>query len=209
MYEEYKKVTYKHLHKGQEVYGIEAGTKTGRFFGYVVDINVAFVSIAHFSIDGPIYKYNSTETLFRIKLDNEEYRKKYNDYVVKIIDGIQNKLSEYEIGQHSVDNSWISTDPWELAATCKEANLHIMGYCPDIPPKNVGAIIWDVGLCIAKEGITENKIWCHFSMNGIKTIIERYKYRQEWIQKKDIDLDELEYMLGAMPYIIEENNDEI
>ena len=204
MYDEYDKVTYKHLHKGQEIYGIEAGEKAQRFFGYVIDINVAFVSIAHFSIDGPIHKYNSTDTLFQIKLDNEEYRKKYNDYVEKIIDRIQNKLSEYEIGQHSMDNSWLSSDPWELASECKKSNLHIIGYCPNIPPKYAGAITLDVGLCIAKDGLTKNRIWCHFSMNGIKTIIGRYKYRQEWLQKKDEDLDELEYMLGAMPYLIEE-----
>lgn len=74
---ERKKVTYKHLKKGQEIKGVEYENCSSSFIAYVKDINPAFVTVEKWNPGGTEEKINA-EAMFLIEMMEEEIREKYN-----------------------------------------------------------------------------------------------------------------------------------
>ena len=79
-------------------------------------------------------------------MTDEEIKEKYNQMAGTVVKAIQNRLENYEIGYHEIFNSWLSSDPWEMAQACVKKNLTIIGSCYDIPPKHAmfsGELLWE------------------------------------------------------------------
>ena len=176
---EEKYVTYRRLKKGQEVSGVKYGNTTRGFRGYVKEANVAYVDLELWEHGGPEERFLSEETLFGIEMTEEEIRAKYNAKAGEIVKSIQNRLGSYEIGSHEMWNSWLSSDPWELAQACVKEKLTILGSCYDIDPKHAmfSGDLLDVGICAEDED--GDRIWCHFRSEDVEVMKRRYARYQE------------------------------
>lgn len=112
---EEKYVTYRHLKKGQEISGAKQGNFWHSFKGYVKEVNTAYVILELWNPGGPEERFPSEETLFGIEMTEGEIKEKYNQMAGTVVKAIQNRLENYEIGYHEMFNSWLSSDPWEMA----------------------------------------------------------------------------------------------
>lgn len=175
---ERKKVTYKHLKKGQEIKGVEYENCSSSFIAYVKDINPAFVTVEKWNPGGTEEKINA-EAMFLIEMMEEEIREKYNKKAGDIVRNIQNSMLYDEIGCHEMDNSWLYGDPWELAQKCAGKKLSILGHCRDITPKTAifSGDVLDVGVCAEDED--GDRFWCHFRSEHIRMLVRSYERYQE------------------------------
>lgn len=188
---EEKKVTYKHLKKGQKINGTEYGHGRSGFTAYVKEINPAFVTVNMWSPKGELRKIDAA-SMFLIEMTDEEIREKYNEKTAEIVKKIQNTLLYDEIGYHEMYNAWLSSDPWELTQACIKQKLTVIGHCRDIIPKTsmVGDKL-DVGVCVEDED--GDRFWCHFRYEEIKILVKSYDKYQEW--KKNGKKEDVEYIL--------------
>lgn len=181
---EEKYVTYRHLKKGQEISGAKQGNSWHSFKGYVKEVNAAYVILELWNPGGPEERFPSEETLFGIEMTEEEIKEKYNQMAGTVVKAIQNRLENYEIGYHEIFNSWLSSDPWEMAQACVKKNLTIIGSCYDIPPKHAmfSGELLDVGICAEDED--GDRFWCHFKSDSVEVMKRRYERYQEQKKKK-------------------------
>lgn len=181
---EEKYVTYRHLKKGQEISGTKQGNSWSGFKGYVKEANAAYVILELWNPGGPEERYPSEETLFGIEMTEEEIKEKYNQMAGTVVKAIQNRLENYEIGYHEMFNSWLSSDPWEMAQACAKKNLIIIGSCYDIPQKHAmfSGELLDVGICAEDED--GDRFWCHFKSDNIEIMKRRYYRYQGWMKRK-------------------------
>lgn len=177
--QEYKKVTYKSLKIGDEIQGANGCGRYNSFRGYVKSINPSYVTIEMWRPGGDEKQF-STECFFLLPMDEEEFRQKYNEKAAECVENIQKVLYHDAIGPHSQWNSWLSSDPWELAQACVSKKLNIIGHCKDIVPKHSWAgNILDVGVCV--EDDDNDRFWCHFSNKSIEVLVRRYRRYQEYL----------------------------
>lgn len=167
---EVKEVTYRYLKKGQKIVGWSNGGRTSYGEAIVQESNAAFVAVLNYR------KYPeqipSEGTMFRVELTEEEFHLKYKAEARDILLAIKNKLSNYEIGEHTMWNPWISHNPYILARNCKKEKITILGICEDVyqPHRDDR---W-VGLCaVDKKG---EKFWCHISNYTIEHMERNYAY---------------------------------
>lgn len=200
---ENKKVTFKHLNKGQEISGTEYGNHSSRFRAYVKDINPAYVTVAMWSPDGQEERLNA-ESMFLIEMTDEEIREKYNKRAGEIVQNIQTDLLRDQIGYHEMWNGWLSNDPWELAQACVDKKLTVLGHCNDIIPKTAmfSGDKLDIGICVEDED--GDKFWCHFRSADIHVLVRRYERYQEWLRKSKTD--DIDDILFEVPIEIEQDN---
>lgn len=179
---EEKYVTYRHLKKGQEISGAKQGNSWHGFKGYVKEANAAYVILELWNPGGPEERYPSEETLFGIEMTEDEIKEKYNQMAGTVVKAIQNRLENYEIGYHEMFNSWLSSDPWEMAQACAKKNLTIIGSCYDITPKHAmfSGELLDVGICAEDEN--GDRFWCHFKSDSVEVMKRRYERYQEYMK---------------------------
>ena len=147
-------------------------------------MNAAYVILELWNPGGPEERFPSEETLFGIEMTEEEIKEKYNQMAGTVVKAIQNRLENYEIGYHEIFNSWLSSDPWEMAQACVKKNLTIIGSCYDIPPKHAmfSGELLDVGICAEDED--GDRFWCHFKSNSVEVMKRRYERYQEQKKRK-------------------------
>ena len=181
--EEKKYVTYRHLKIGQEISGTKSGNSCSGFRGYIKSVNAAYVIVEMWNPGGNEERFSSAETLFGIEMTEEEIRQKYNDKAGKIVAAMKNRLEKYEIGPHEMWNSWLSSNPWEMAQACAKEKLTILGCCYDIIPKHAmfSGDLLDVGVCVEDED--GDKFWCHFSRDSVEIMKRRYERYQEYMRE--------------------------
>lgn len=181
---EEKYVTYRHLKKGQEISGAKQENSWHSFKGYVKEVNAAYVILELWNPGGPEERFPSEETLFGIEMTEEEIKEKYNQMAGTVVKAIQNRLENYEIGYHEIFNSWLSSDPWEMAQACVKKNLTIIGSCYNIPPKHAmfSGELLDVGICAEDEA--GDRFWCHFKSDSVEVMKRRYERYQGQKKRK-------------------------
>lgn len=179
---ELKYVTYKNLKKGQEISGAKSCTEHHGFKGYVKEANAAYVIVEKWEKGGREEKYSS-DFMFGVEMTDEEFRSKYNSFAGEIIEKIQSKMIYDEIGYHEMANGWLSSDPWEMAKSCKERKYCVIGHSSDITPKTAmfSGEVLDVGVCAEDED--GERFWCHFRSDDIEILVRRYKKYQKLVKE--------------------------
>lgn len=169
-----KKVTWRALRPGQEVEGWCAGTREYFARSTVKEANAAFVTLLVFGSQEE--RVGSEETTFVVELTRKEFVERYADGAAAVMRGIQNRLARYELGYHEMWNSWISNDPYDMAAECQVHEMRIVGHCDDIDPRPSIFFdeVWDVGICAEYE--TGDRIWCHASKEWLSNMIREYAH---------------------------------
>lgn len=164
------------MSKCQKIQGIEESSRRMSFVGYVKDINPAFVTIEKWNQGGEEERYNSS-SMFLIELTEEEFEEKYKEKAIEVFKNIQNKLHKDEIGYHEMWNGWLYGSFYEIAKTCIDNNMIVVGHCSDITPKHslIDNHTLDVGICAKTEN--GERFWCHFSSENLKRIISRFEKR--------------------------------
>ncbi len=167
-----KQITYKYLKIGQEVDRWIIGGRTTMASAIVKDINASFVTLLVFGTREE--KLPSEEAMFSVKMDDAEFQALYRDAAKELMKSIQNKLQDYEIGYHEMWNSWLTFDPYEMAAYCQEHDMKIIGHCDGIIPKAAmfSGEILDIGVCA--EYSDGDKIWCHARSSDMSCMLEDY-----------------------------------
>lgn len=178
--EENKKVTWRHLAKGQEIKGYVQSNRYCRLTGFVKDANAAYVTVEKWRHGGEKQRIDSN-AWFLVPMTDEEIIQKYNTDAGKLVQAIQNQMYSDEIGYKEMWNAWLSTNPWEMAQYCKKHKIAILGHCKDIVPKKAmfSGDIMDVGVCAEDED--GDRFWCHFRENDIEVMKKTYKKYQEHI----------------------------
>jgi hypothetical protein len=165
---EIKKVTYKHLKKGQEVRGWRIGNFSHGARATVQDINAAFVTLLVFG--KRIEKIPAEESVFEIEMDEDEFKEKYKKEAAVILKALCNKFESYEIGPHEMWNGWMRYNIFELARECIEHKLKVIGICESIWQRGDSE---DISIC--DEDKDGNKFWCHADKYYIMREIDKYK----------------------------------
>ena len=174
-----KKVTWKHLKPGTRIHGYSLEGFHTFAPGTVVSANTAYVTYLAFDKDE---RKISSEAMFEIDMTQEEINRKYKSTAKKVVEGLKNTVSEYEAGPHEMWNSWIRLDPLEMAATCEEEDMSVIGcFKLDIP--NIcmfGDDELDIGI-VAQYNDTGEKFWCHAYSKWLDDIFENWeKYVEEF-----------------------------
>ena len=91
-----------------------------RFFkGYVKKLNAAYVILELWNPGGPEERFSIGRNTVRNRNDRGEDQRKIQPNGRNSCEAIQNHESA-EIGYHEIFNSWLSSDPWEMAQACEE-----------------------------------------------------------------------------------------
>lgn len=167
-----KEVTWRHLKKGMKLKGYRIGNSRS-FATYVVEsANAATVSMLIWGKD-PV-QVSAEDAIFFTEMTGEEFAAIHREKAKVLYKALQKDLAEYEIGPHKYDNSWISYDPYEMAAKCADQELTVIGVCRTIPGKIVRAIAsLDIGICA--EEPNGHRFWCHASSFHLDMMLEEHK----------------------------------
>lgn len=181
-----KYVTYRNLKVGQEIGGTQEPRGFTSFRGYVKEITPSHVTVEMWRKGGHTERF-STEYLFEVQMDDDEFRKMHNEAAGELIQKVQNTLYYDEIGYHEMANGWLSSDPWEMAADCKKRKYNVLGHCREISPKRsmFSGELLDVGVCVEEED--GNRFWCHFRGDDINIMVRRYEKYQEALRTGKTD----------------------
>ena len=109
-----KLVTWRHLKPGMEVCGVKYAGGASYFRGEVASVNASTVKILLWGREPK--EFSAEETMFRVELTREEFERKYAAGAQEILQALKTTLENYAIGDAERDNSWISYDPYEMAA---------------------------------------------------------------------------------------------
>ena len=204
--EENKKVTWRHLVKGQEIKGYELSNRYCGITGFVKDANAAYVTVEMWRQGGEEQRIDS-EAWFFVPMTEEEIIQQYNTDAGKIVQSLQNQMYPDEIGYKEMWNAWLSTNPWEMAQYCRKHKVTILGYCKDIIPKKAmfSGDILDVGICAVDED--GDRFWCHFRGKDIEVMKRTYEKYQDHIKNRisgDVDIMTLQY--EALKEMCEDTN---
>lgn len=179
---ERKNVTWRHLKIGMEIKGYNNGNTFTFASGTVAAANAAFVTLIIF---GKERRLNSEEYEFEVELTDEELHAKYREGAAQVVQNIQNKLNEDQAGYHEMWNSWLSYDPYEIAADCAKHNFKIIGHIELSVPKMAmfSGEMLEIGICCEYED--GERFWCHAS----RGYLERFEYRYPELQKEGVSHD--------------------
>lgn len=168
-----KYVTWRSLKKGQKIHGHKRGFSCSGYRAVVESANAAFVTVLKWGRDRE--QISSEETMFEVEMTEEEFQAKYATEAMEVMKALQNRLPEYEIGCHEMYNAWISYDPYEMAAECKDKKMKVVGICEEITPKRnlfCPDFILDIGICAEYED--GDRIWCHAHKEYVDRMFEEY-----------------------------------
>ena len=155
---ENKEVTWRHLKKGDKVFGYILGNRREWFKGTVTEVNVAFVEINVYEKE--IKRFSSEGSTFEVAMTDEEFEQKYFNKAKEIVNALQNKLLPDEVGYHEMWNGWVSHDPYEMACELSKERMSVIGYIElDKPKHNFSGKDMDIG--IACENADGERFWCH------------------------------------------------
>lgn len=199
---EYKELTYRQLKAGQEIKGVKYRNGHSSFSGFVKEVNPGYVTVEMWSVGGREERISSEE-IFLVEMSDEEIRHKYNGKAKEAIEHIQKRLHRDEIGYHEMCNSWLSSNPWELAQECCQKKLTIQGHCKDIVPKTAmfSGDVLDVGICV--EDDDGYRFWCHFRFSDIEVLVRRYEKYQRWLRDHREE-DDIDLALSEVPWELAE-----
>lgn len=172
-----KFVTWRSLKKGQKIHGYKQGNRRSFCSAVVESANAAFVTVLMWGTDEE--KISAEETMFEVDMTEEEFKSQYANGAAEVIKALQNRLAEYEIGYHEMWNSWISYDPYEMAAECQDQRIKVVGVCDDITPKRNmfdSDFILDIGICA--EYSDGERFWCHASRKYLDDMLADYEGRE-------------------------------
>ena len=164
-----KYVSWRALQKGMEIRGYKQEGRTCFCHGIVESANAAFVTILLWG-EKP-EQIPSEETIFEVEMSREEYMQIHKTGAIEVMKALQINLSEYEIGNHAMDNGWIRYDPYEMAARCKDRGIRIIGVYRGLPQVRKHHV--DVGICCERED--GSKFWCHGSALLLEGMLEQFK----------------------------------
>lgn len=170
---ENKQVIYKNLSLDQEIKGYTLGGTTSSFNGIVKDINAANVTVWAWG-NSNLERKISSEAMFMIEMTEAEFNDKYREGAKEVLKNIQNKLNYDELGSHEMWNSWLYGTPYEMAKSCQENHMKIIGHSSDIIPKTsmISGEIYNLGVCV--ECDDGERIWCHYSTKCLEDLLDRY-----------------------------------
>lgn len=188
---EFKKLTYRQLKPGMRIEGTESINRRSGFIAYVKDVNPAYVTVAMWRENGEEEKILSSDSTFLVPMTEDEFILHFNKEAGDVVKALQNKLHRGEIGYKEMWNGWLSSDPWELAQTCKKEKLTILGHCTDIDPKIAmfSGDVLDAGVCV--ETSDGERFWCHFRSVDIEKMVRMYERYQVYI--RDGKIKEAQY----------------
>lgn len=171
-----KYVTWRSLEKGQTVHSWKIGNGTRMARSTVKEKNAAFVTLLIFGTTEE--QIPSEGTMFEVDMTEQEFRQRYQKQAEELMAAIQTTLPRYAIGYHEMWNSWITYDPYEMAALCQKDKIRIIGHCKDITPKHnlFDNTVQDIGICAEYED--GEKIWCHASMDALQDMLKLWEKRQ-------------------------------
>ena len=172
LYSENKRATYHALEVGQKIDGYEMGNNIHFGDWTVVDVNPSYVSVKQ-KFGNKVTQVPS-DVIFFIKLTEDEFEQKYLEGAKEVYRNIQNRLAEYEIGDHEIWNAWLGT-PYEMAQQCDRGDFKIIGYCKDIIPKHSWITEEPLDVAICAEYENGERFWCHWRMEYLKEMIEVYR----------------------------------
>ena len=119
---------------------------------------------------------------FAVEMSAAEYLEKYGAAAEELMAAIRTKIPAADVGTKVMDNRWAIPDPYEMAATCKEQGLRILGHSDEMGTKRSwGGEDLDIVFC-AQHIDTDEKIWCHASSRDIEameTSIRRWNKKLE------------------------------
>lgn len=167
-----KEVTWRYLKKGMELKGYRIGNRRS-FATYVVEsANAATVSMLIWGREQ--VQVSAEDAIFFVEMTDEEFAAIHREKAKVLYKALQNELADYEIGPHEYDNSWISYDPYEMAAKCADLELTVIGVCRTIPGRIVRPIdSLDIGICA--EEPNGHRFWCHASSFHLGMMLEEHK----------------------------------
>lgn len=133
------------------------------FYGYELDIRV--------EIDVPNYETK----YYLVEKSNEDLIKEIGiEKCDFLLEKLLTRLEEYEIGEHEMDNSWISFSLPTLYCELKERNFTLMGICYLSRPRyDWAGELLDIGICY--ETNDGEKYWCHAFSEEIEKLVSQYK----------------------------------
>lgn len=166
-----KKITWRHLETGQRVESWSVGNSTCLSSAVVKEKNAAYVTLLIFNTREE--QVPSEEAVFEVQMTETEFHQKYQTAAEKLIEAIQTPLSADAIGCHEMWNSWLTYDPYEMAAICKDQKIRVVGFCSGITPKHNlidHSIVQDIGICAEYED--GGRIWCHGSHKRLNEMLQ-------------------------------------
>mgnify|MGYP005764437361 CR=1 FL=1 len=183
--DENKKLTWRQLRTGDQISGTEGNGSRSGFRAYVKEANPAYVTVEMWTKGGREEQLSS-ELMFLVPMTEDEFILKYNRAAGEIIAALKHRLTRDEIGQKGQWNSWVSSNPWELAQSCGKEKLKILGHCRDITPKKslASGDLLDVGICAEDED--GDRFWCHFRGSDIERMTKMYERFQRYIKEGKI-----------------------
>lgn len=170
MRNEDKRILAKYLNVGDEIRGIVHDRGERWFSGIVTEVTEDKVTYNCWG-DKRYPESISPETIVRVQLSDAEFEKKYQKKAEEVYKALQNKLAEYEIGHHEMDNGWISYDIYTLAKNSIDRKFTILGYSEDITAKS--DLYGDIGICAETE--EGNKFWCHADKSYVLRMLKIFE----------------------------------
>ena len=137
----------------------------------LVELTGAYAKIKSFDREPEVY---STENLFiEVPLTREEKEVKYTQKIEELKNGLRRQLSTSDfMGYHEMWNGSLELDIVEMASTCVEHNMTILGYVKfEKGQEKVSSITgtkFDVGIVAQYLDEEGDIFWCHSSSDWFK-----------------------------------------
>lgn len=167
------RVTWRHLHVGQEVHTIRDGniTRFGRWF--VKSTNISKVVLYQWRVGGQEESV-PTSVIFEVEMTAAEIRKAWLPAAKLVREALSNSLNYDEIGYHEMANGFLSHDLMWMAKYCADQEFSIVGVCYDIPVPHMLSPndILDIGICA--EYVDGDRFWVHWRRSSLQNAIDRF-----------------------------------
>ena len=167
MSRETKYISLSELKVGMEIQGYKKGNTESFCRQEVKSIKNNSVVLSWGSI-----LEKASDYMFSVELTDEELKEKYKDAIQEIREALNHDLGQVD-GYHEMWNSWLfAYDLAEMASTLNEHNLRIIGYATLTASKQTmfGTTL-DIGVVAEYED--GERIWCHFSNESRKRLLEK------------------------------------
>lgn len=124
----------------------------------------------------PTQESLSTEDLIlEVPLTEKEYHKKYQKGAQEIINALcGDPLPLLGWDSHTMDNSWTACDAWDMAASCEDKHIKVLGWFPLESVKHGWFHEYDIG--IVAQDLDDNDIfWTHYNSAWIQEMREWFE----------------------------------
>ena len=172
-----KYVTWRHLQPGTQIRGYKCGNLTSHCRATVQSANYDTVYLLKWGTEP--FTLDSQTTQFEVEMTEKEIIEKYRAAAQKLLQALNNVMLEGQCGYHEMWNSWLSVDPYEMAAQCMKNKITVVGYMKLSQPK----FSWkdnepyDIGICCEYED--GERFWCHAWSGLLKTLNENFESREK------------------------------